>query len=76
MFMEPMEADLHQIIRSGQQLTNSHIQYFLYQLLRGMKVSSVGTFRASKRVGEPPPPAVHSLCERHPPRSQAWQHPR
>jgi serine/threonine protein kinase len=53
MFMEPMEADLHQIIRSGQQLTNSHIQYFLYQLLRGMKVSSMCTFRASKRVGEP-----------------------
>ena len=49
--MEPMEgassslwfsakltpADLHQIIRSGQVLSNSHIQYFLYQLLRGMK---------------------------------------
>lgn len=31
-------ADLHQIIRSGQSLTNSHIQYFLYQILRGMKV--------------------------------------
>lgn len=30
-------ADLHQIIRSGQQLTNSHICYFLYQILRGMK---------------------------------------
>ena len=32
-----MEADLHQIIRSGQQLSNSHVQYFMYQLLRGMK---------------------------------------
>jgi hypothetical protein len=32
-------ADLHQIIRSGQSLSNSHMQYFLYQLLRGMKVS-------------------------------------
>lgn len=32
-----MEADLHQIIRSGQQLSNSHVQYFMYQLLRGAK---------------------------------------
>ncbi|TRM60726.1 kinase-like domain-containing protein [Schizophyllum amplum] len=36
-FMEPMEADLHQIIKSGQTLTNEHVQYFLYQVLRGMK---------------------------------------
>lgn len=40
MFMEPMEADLHQIIRSGQLLSNSHVQYFMYQLFRGMKVRS------------------------------------
>lgn len=33
-----MEADLHQIVRSGQPLSNLHIQFFLYQLLRGMKV--------------------------------------
>ncbi|KAH8832603.1 kinase-like protein [Flagelloscypha sp. PMI_526] len=36
-FMEPMEADLHQIIKSGQNLTNEHVQYFVYQVLRGMK---------------------------------------
>ncbi|KAF8892078.1 kinase-like domain-containing protein [Infundibulicybe gibba] len=36
-FMEPMEADLHQIIKSGQSLSNEHVQYFLYQILRGMK---------------------------------------
>ncbi|KAF9453570.1 Pkinase-domain-containing protein [Macrolepiota fuliginosa MF-IS2] len=36
-FMEPMEADLHQIIKSGQVLTNEHVQYFVYQILRGMK---------------------------------------
>ncbi|KAJ7672657.1 kinase-like domain-containing protein [Mycena rosella] len=36
-FMEPMEADLHQIIKSGQTLTGEHVQYFLYQILRGMK---------------------------------------
>jgi hypothetical protein len=28
-------ADLHQIIKSGQALTTEHVQYFLYQLLRG-----------------------------------------
>ncbi|EGF76269.1 hypothetical protein BATDEDRAFT_37565 [Batrachochytrium dendrobatidis JAM81] len=32
-----MEADLNQIIQSGQQLTKQHFQYFLYQLLRGLK---------------------------------------
>jgi len=36
-FMEPMEADLHQIIKSGQSLTNEHVQYFVYQILRGLK---------------------------------------
>jgi mitogen-activated protein kinase 7 len=32
-----MEADLHQIIRSRQPLTDSHHQYFVYQLCRGLK---------------------------------------
>ncbi len=32
-----MEADLHQIIRSGQSLTDSHHQYFIYQICRGLK---------------------------------------
>ncbi|GJE90976.1 mitogen-activated protein kinase domain-containing protein [Phanerochaete sordida] len=36
-FMEPMEADLHQIIKSGQGLTVEHVQYFVYQILRGLK---------------------------------------
>ncbi|KAL0953605.1 hypothetical protein HGRIS_004813 [Hohenbuehelia grisea] len=35
LFMTPMEADLHQIIRSGQTLTSEHVQYFIYQVLRG-----------------------------------------
>ncbi|KAJ6518676.1 kinase-like protein [Mycena sanguinolenta] len=30
-------ADLHQIIKSGQTLTSEHVQYFVYQILRGMK---------------------------------------
>ncbi|XP_019170354.1 PREDICTED: mitogen-activated protein kinase homolog MMK2-like [Ipomoea nil] len=34
---ELMDTDLHQIIRSDQPLTNDHCQYFMYQLLRGLK---------------------------------------
>lgn len=34
---ELMDTDLHQIIRSNQPLTEDHCQYFLYQLLRGLK---------------------------------------
>ncbi|KAJ8751459.1 hypothetical protein K2173_016670 [Erythroxylum novogranatense] len=34
---EFMDTDLHQIIRSSQDLTDDHCQYFLYQLLRGLK---------------------------------------
>lgn len=32
-----MEADLHQIIRSEQPLTDAHFQFFIYQLCRGVK---------------------------------------
>jgi mitogen-activated protein kinase 7 len=32
-----MEADLNQILKSGQQLTVQHFQYFIYQILRGLK---------------------------------------
>lgn len=32
-----MEADMHYIIQSKQQLTDAHFQYFLYQILRGLK---------------------------------------
>uniref|UniRef100_A0A6B2L7Z0 Mitogen-activated protein kinase n=1 Tax=Arcella intermedia TaxID=1963864 RepID=A0A6B2L7Z0_9EUKA len=32
-----METDLHQVITSNQELSDKHIQYFLYQILRGLK---------------------------------------
>ena len=32
-----METDLHRIIHSDQPLTDEHIRYFLYQILRGLK---------------------------------------
>ena len=34
---ELMDTDLHQIIRSPQALTEEHCQYFVYQVLRGLK---------------------------------------
>ncbi|KAK1373640.1 Mitogen-activated protein kinase [Heracleum sosnowskyi] len=34
---ELMDADLNQVIRSSQALTEDHCRYFLYQLLRGLK---------------------------------------
>lgn len=41
--MEVMETDLGSIIKSTQELSIAHIQFFLYQILRGMKyVHSAG----------------------------------
>mmetsp|Transcript_9382 Transcript_9382/g.30975 ORF Transcript_9382/g.30975 Transcript_9382/m.30975 type:complete len:365 (-) Transcript_9382:138-1232(-) len=34
---ELMDTDLHQIIRSSQALSDEHCQYFVYQILRGLK---------------------------------------
>jgi len=35
--LEYMDTDLHQIIYSKNELTDQHIQYFVYQILRGQK---------------------------------------
>ncbi|KAE9551636.1 hypothetical protein FO519_005164 [Halicephalobus sp. NKZ332] len=41
--LDLMETDLHQIIHSTQQLSEQHNQYFLYQILKGLKyLHSVG----------------------------------
>lgn len=41
--MDLMETDLHQIIHSTQKLSEQHNQYFLYQILKGLKfLHSVG----------------------------------
>ncbi|XP_013419265.1 mitogen-activated protein kinase 7 [Lingula anatina] len=35
--LDLMESDLHRIIHSSQELTDEHVRYFLYQILRGLK---------------------------------------
>ena len=37
MVAELMDTDLHRVIYSGQKLTDEHVQFFLYQLLCGIK---------------------------------------
>lgn len=41
----PLLADLHQIIKSGQTLTDEHVQYFVYQILRGKLLLQVDLSR-------------------------------
>jgi mitogen-activated protein kinase 1/3 len=36
--MDIMETDLKQVLRSGQKLTDAHIQFFVYQALRSLRV--------------------------------------
>jgi len=38
--LNSFEADLHQIIKSGQVLSSEHVQYFVYQILRGIRLSN------------------------------------
>lgn len=41
---ELMESDLHQVIKANDDLTPEHYQFFLYQLLRGLKYIHTGNF--------------------------------
>ena len=56
--LELMDTDLHYIIHSKQALTDDHIQYFIYQILRGLKAIH------SAKVHTPGPHASLSLIYR------------
>eukprot|EP00906_Rhabdomonas_costata_P001631 RCo002664 len=56
-----MDTDLHQIIRSSQPLSGEHIQFFLYQLLRGLK--PIHCARVLHRDLKPSNVVINSNCD-------------
>lgn len=49
---ELMDTDLHQVIRSHQFIADDYVQYFVYQLLRGLKaLHSVGIIHRDLKPG-------------------------
>lgn len=59
--IELMETDLAAIIRSGQPLTDSHFQFFTYQILCGLKY--IHSANVLHRDLKPANLLVNSVCE-------------
>ena len=71
---ELLETDLHQVIKANDDLTQEHHQFFLYQMLRGLKFIHSGARPcAPSRPVRKLTPTRHS--QRVPPRPQAEEHP-
>jgi mitogen-activated protein kinase 1/3 len=56
-----METDLHRIIYSKQKLSTDHVQYFIYQVLRGLKY--IHSCRVLHRDLKPSNLLVNSNCD-------------
>jgi hypothetical protein len=74
---ELLETDLHQVIKANDDLTPEHHQFFLYQMLRGLKYVHSGArsaralrVRVQARRGE----CCCVFCAR-PDALRAWSHP-
>lgn len=61
MVTELMETDLHRIIYSKQKLSIEHVQYFIYQVLRGLKY--IHSCRVLHRDLKPSNLLVNSNCD-------------
>ena len=59
--LERCDADLHFVIHSGQTLSSAHIQWFMYQLLRGVK--AIHSAKALHRDLKPSNLLVNKNCE-------------
>lgn len=59
-----METDLHRIIYSKQPITIDHVQYFVYQILRGLKYihSANVRFTAPHVCTSPNRPSFRARC--------------
>ncbi|PSR84692.1 Mitogen-activated protein kinase [Actinidia chinensis var. chinensis] len=60
---ELMESDLHQVIKANDDLTPEHYQFFLYQLLRGLKF--IHTDQVQEVIGKGSYGVVGSAVDTH-----------
>ncbi|KAG6753858.1 hypothetical protein POTOM_041858 [Populus tomentosa] len=60
---ELMESDLHQVIKANDDLTPEHYQFFLYQLLRGLKYIHTGMSNVFHRDLKPKNILANADCK-------------